>query len=397
MYYDFDKIYNRKNTASKKWDTMKSHFDTEEDTIPLWVADMDFQAPTPVVESLKERASQGIYGYTVQTESHLKSVENWFKHRHNWNIDKSWISHSPGILPALSLIIHTFTQLNDKIVVQSPVHHAFYRVIHQQGRQVVENKLNVKDGYYTMDLEDLENKFKEGAKMIILCSPHNPVGRVWNKEELINLGALCLKYNALVVSDEVWCDIVYNKNKFIPYASLSNEFANHSITCVSPSKTFNLMSLKTSSIITPNDSLRQQFDNALDAFSLAAPNHFSLIAGESAYNFGGEWLDQLLSYLKGNIKFINEFLANSMPKIHFTEPEGTYLVWLDFREIGLSEKELKRIIVEEANVCLDEGSIFGTGGEGFMRVNIACPRSIIKKGLENIYDALKSNPTIASI
>lgn len=392
MNYDFDIVQERQDTASKKWDAVQSHFGTEKDILPMWVADMDFRSPNPVMEALKERAEQGIYGYTIQTDSYLNSIVHWFSRRHGWLIEKEWISHSPGIIPALSLIIHAFTEPDDKVIVQSPVHHAFYRVLRLQERQILENQLHVENGYYTMDFEDLEKKLRDGAKMLILCSPHNPVGRVWNKEELTKLGELCSKYNALVVSDEVWCDIVYEPNKHIPYASISSEFANHSITCVSPSKSFNLMGLKTSAIVIPNNMMREKFESALNTFSLAAPSYFGVTALEAAYNHGEEWLDQLLEYLKGNVQYISEFLIKYMPNVRMTQPEGTYLGWLDFREFRLDDEQLKKIIVEKANVGFDEGPVFGTGGEGFIRLNFACPRSMIEKGLQQIYNAfLKSS------
>lgn len=393
MNYNFDDILERKNTASKKWDGVKDHFGTEKDILPMWVADMDFQVPYPIVKALKERAEHGIYGYTTRTDRYLDSIVDWFTNRHDWVIDKDWILHSPGVISALSLMIHTFTEPNDKVIVQSPVHHAFYRVINQQGRNVVENELHVENGYYTIDFNNLEEKMKDSAaKMLILCSPHNPIGRVWTNEELIKLGDLCSKHNILMISDEVWCDIVYEPNKHIPYASISHELANHSITCISPSKTFNLMGLNTSAIVIPNKSLRDKFENALNAFSLSAPNYFGSTALEVAYDNGEGWLDSLLEYLKGNIQFINQFLNEYMPDVQMVQPEGTYLAWLDFKKLELEDEKLEEIITTESNVGLDKGPIFGTGGEGFMRMNFACPRSTIEKGLQNIYQALKSAP-----
>lgn len=388
MKYNFNQYNNRRNTASKKWDTTQDHFNSDKKLLPMWVADMDFKSPEPVIEALRERVEQGIYGYTVRTDDYLNSIIDWFIHRHNWVIEKEWISHSPGIIPALSLILQSFTAPNDKVVLQSPVHHAFYRVVNLQGRKVVENKLQEENGYYTMDLDDLEKKFLDGAKVLFLCSPHNPVGRVWSRKELQKLGNLCTKYNVLVVSDEVWCDLVFKPNKHTPYADISKEFADNSITCIGPSKTFNLMGLKSSAIIIPNDDLRKEFEDSLNALFLGAPNYFGVAALEASYKKGEEWLNQLLQYLKINIEFIEEFLEKFMPYIRMHKPEGTYLAWLDFQELGLEDQDLKKKIIDEANLGLDDGPIFGAGGAGFMRLNFACPKSFLEKGLHNLYNAL---------
>ena len=394
MNYNFDLVHHRQRTASKTWDTIQQHFDTEQDILPLWVADMDFQSPQPVIDALKERASEGIYGYTIRTEQYLNAFINWFECRHGWKVEQEWISHSPGIIPALSLMIHQFTEPDDKIVVQSPVHHAFYRVIGLQGRKVVENRLHEEGGHYTMDFDDLEAKFRDGAKMLILCSPHNPVGRVWREDELKQLGELCEAYNVMVISDEVWCDLVFEPYKHIPYARISEELANHSITCVGPSKTFNLVGLKTSAMIIPNPKLRDKYESALNTFSLAAPSFFSVTAVEAAYNKGEEWLEQLMDYLGQNVDFIASFLEDHLPDVRMVKPEGTYLAWLDFRQTGLSDEELQQVIVEKANVGFDNGPIFGAGGEGFMRLNFACPQALLEKGLLNLENALKSSITM---
>ncbi len=397
MKYNFDERHDRQQTASKKWDGMRAHFNTDKELIPMWVADMDFKSPAPVIEALTARVEQGMYGYTLRTDAYLEAITSWFKRRHDWSIQKEWISHSPGIIPALSLIVHFFTEKDDKVVIQSPVHHAFYRVLRLQGRKVVENPLRLADGRYTMDLEDLEEKFIEGAKLFILCSPHNPVGRVWTEEELTRLGQLCKKYNVLVISDEVYSDVVYKPNKHIPYASISQDFADQSITCVAPSKTFNLMGLKTSVIITPNVEIRQQFKSAVQAFSLGAPGYFGITALENAYNHGEEWLEQLHDYLEGNIQFITEFLQKNIPDVQLIQPEGTYLAWLDFKKLGINDETLKEIMIEDAAVGFDEGPVFGTGGEGFMRMNFACPRSMLEEGMKNIHHALKTRTQRAEV
>ncbi|WP_106496279.1 MalY/PatB family protein [Lentibacillus sp. Marseille-P4043] len=395
MNYNFDQVNDRERTASKKWDTLSDKFGSDS-IIPMWVADMDFKSPERVVEALKERADQGIFGYTIRPDSYLSSIMNWFEKRHHWSIEKEWITHSPGIIPALSLIINKFTQASDKILVQSPVHHAFYRVIRSQGRGVVESPLKLENGRYQMDFEDLEQKIDSSVKMMILCSPHNPIGRVWSKEELIRLGEICVKHNILIVSDEVFCDLVFKDQTHIPFASISEEFAQHSITCVAPSKTFNLVGLKTSSIIIPNEGIRAKFDEVINAFSLAAPNYFGVVALENAYRYGDEWLDQLIDYLYGNLQYLKNNVEENLPNVHLIQPEGTYLAWLDFRDFGLSQEELNQLIVNESHVGFDAGSIFGTGGTGFMRMNYACPRATLKTALNALEKCCNQQSTTIS-
>ncbi|MBS4190177.1 pyridoxal phosphate-dependent aminotransferase [Bacillus sp. FJAT-49705] len=386
MKYNFDQVINRRQTASKKWDTLQEHFGTDSIT-PMWVADMDFLSPAPVIEALRERADQGVFGYSIRTDSYLTSIVDWFKRRYKWSIEKEWISHSPGIVPALSLIIHSFTQPGDKVIVQSPVHHAFYRVLKLQGREVVENPLRLENGRYTMDFDDLEAKLDSTVKMIFLCNPHNPVGRVWNKEELTKLGEICMKHNILVVSDEIHCDLVFKPHTYVPFASISEEFANHSITCIAPSKTFNLVGLQTSGIIIQNADIRTKFEGAVNAFSLATPNYFGIVALESAYRHGEDWLNQLLDYLQGNLQLLTEFFHEHLPEIKVIQPEGTYLAWLDFRDFNLDREELNQLVLEEAHIGFDDGPIFGSGGEGFMRMNFACPRSVLEKSLQQLKQA----------
>ncbi|MGY0692760.1 MalY/PatB family protein [Virgibacillus sp. FSP13] len=389
MNYNFDQVINRKHTASKKWDMLQEHFGTD-NIIPMWVADMDFLSPAPVIEALKNRADQGVYGYTIRTDSYLTSIVDWFKRRHGWSINKEWISHSPGIISALSLITHTFTQPGDKVMVQSPVHHAFYRVLKLQGREVVENPLTFENGQYRMNFDDFEAKLDPKVKVMFLCSPHNPVGRVWSKEELTKLGEICMKHNILVVSDEVHCDLTFKSQTHIPFASISEEFSNNSITCISPSKTFNLVGLKTSGIIIPNTNIRVKFENAINAFAMAAPSYFGVVALESAYRYGEEWLNQLLDYLQGNVHYLTDFINENLPKVKVIQPEGTYLAWLDFRELDLNRQELNKMVLEEAHIGFDDGPIFGTGGEGFMRLNFAAPRSVLEQGLQQLKQALNS-------
>ncbi|AMM91880.1 MalY/PatB family protein [Peribacillus simplex] len=389
MKYNFDQEIRRLNTDCEKWDKLESQFGVK-DVIPMWVADMDFQSPQPIIEALKQRVEHGVYGYTLRPDSYMESIVSWLKRRHRWSIEKEWITHSPGVIPALSLAIQSFTQKGDKIIIQPPVYHHFARVIQANGREIVNNPLKLENGHYSIDFADLEAKMDSTVKMLILCSPHNPIGRVWSKEELTRLGQICMKHNILVVADEIHCDFVYKTHTHIPFASISEEFANHSLTCIAPSKTFNLMGVQTSSIIIPNQQLRDRYDRELNTLSIGSPNIFGVVALEAAYRHGEEWLDQLLEYLQGNLEFTLNYFSKSIPQIKVIQPEGTYLVWLDCRELGFSVKELDEFMLRKARVAMNEGLIFGMEGEGFMRLNIACPRSMLKNALDGIEKAISS-------
>jgi len=389
MKYNFDIEICRLGTDCEKWDDLKNQFGVK-DVIPMWVADMDFQSPQPVIEALKQRVEHGVYGYGLRSESYFESIVDWLKRRHQWSIKKEWITHSPGVIPALSLSIQSFTKPGDKIMIQPPVYHHFARVIQAAGREVVTNPLVLENGHYSIDFEDLEAKIDETVKMLILCSPHNPVGRVWSKEELTRLGQICRKHNILVVADEIHCDFVFQTHTHIPFASISEEFANHSITCIAPSKTFNLMGVQTSSIIIPNGEQRDRFNQELQTTSIGSPNIFGAVALEAAYRFGEEWLDQVLDYLQGNLEYTLSYFRNNIPEINVIQPEGTYLVWLDCRELRFSGKELNEFMLQNARVAMNQGQIFGKEGEGFMRLNIACPRSMLQKALSGMENAVAS-------
>jgi cystathionine beta-lyase len=320
----------------------------------------------------------------------MESIAGWLIRRHRWPVEKEWITHSPGVIPAVSLAIQSFTEPGDKIIIQPPVYHHFARVIEANGRQIVNNPLILENGHYSMDFEDLEAKIDATVKMLILCNPHNPVGRVWSKEELTRLGQICTKHNILVVADEIHCDFVFKTYTHIPFASISEEFANHSLTCIAPSKTFNLMGVQTSSIIIPNQQLRNIYDQKLNTLSIGSPNIFGAAALEAAYRHGEEWLDQLLDYLQGNLEYTLSYFSNNIPQINVIQPEGTYLVWLDCRDLCFSVKELDGFILQRARVAMNGGHIFGTEGEGFMRLNIACPRSMLRNALHGIEKAVAS-------
>ncbi|MDF2681358.1 MAG: cystathionine beta-lyase [Brevibacillus sp.] len=387
MKYDFDQVINRVNTACEKWDDLQNRFGVS-DAIPMWVADMDFKSPPAVIEALRQRVEHGIYGYTYRPDSYSEAIVDWVERRHDWSIDRKWIAHSPGVLAALSVIIHSFSQHGDKVIIQTPVYHPFSRIIQSLGREVVNNPLKLENGRYTIDFADLEAKIDSGVKILVLCNPHNPVGRVWTQEELAMLGQICIKNNILVISDEIHCDLVYKGHKHIPFASISEEFADHSITCIAPSKTFNVAGLQTSCIIIPNEKLRDIFNQSINSLNIGSPNMFGIIAGEIAYQYGEEWLEQVIDYLQGNLDFLVRYFQENIPQIKVIQPESTYLVWLDCRELALATEKIDKFMLNKARVAMNEGYIFGEDGIGFMRMNIACPRSILERSLRQIEEAV---------
>jgi len=386
MAYNFDEIINRENSGSLKYDIRKQKFG-KEDVIPMWVADMDFRTPDFIVDALKQCAEKDIFGYFLFPDSYYKSIINWVKRHHQWEIQKDWISYCPGVVPALSLAVLAYTQPGDKIIVQPPVYHPFFFVIKDNKRQVVENPLLLKNGRFYMDFNDLEPKLID-AKMLFLSNPHNPGGMVWKKEELMQLAELCLKYNVLLISDEIHADLVFKPNKFIPVASLSSEIANNTVSFIAPSKTFNMAGLSSSSVIISNKSLKARFDETLHTIHVGLGNSFGIAATEAAYNHGDTWINELLDYISSNIDFVENYLKKHVPQIKMIRPEGTYLIWLDCRDLNLSDDELNRFFIEKANLGLNEGRTFGTGGNGFMRMNVACPKSIIEKALLNLKEAI---------
>jgi len=388
MNCDFDQIIDRQHTGSIKWDFNRRIFGRE-DILPLWVADMDFQAPEAVVEALVNRARHGIYGYSNGMEGYNKAIVDWMQKRHGWEIQEDWIAFSPGVVPALNELVRSLTEPGEKILIQSPVYPPFFQAIKNHGREVVNSELTLDNGRYTMDFVDLEEKFASGVKMMILCNPHNPVGRVWERGELERLGQLCLAHDVLVISDEIHCDLIYEGYQHIPFASLSPELAAQSIVCTAPSKTFNLAGLQTSNLIIPNAQLRQAFQASLNLTGIHNPNLFGITALEAAYQHGWDWLEQLMRYLKGNVEFLMSFLEQNIPQIQAIQPEGTYLIWLDFRALGMEPKALHQFLIHKAGVGLNAGYLFGPGGEGFERLNLGCPRSVLEEGLQRINTAVE--------
>lgn len=387
MKYNFDEVVDRKNNYSMKYDELKLKFG-KDDLIPMWVADMDFRTAEPIINAISKRVEHGIYGYTSRPDSYYESSSEWLSKRHGWNVDSKLMIHCPGVVPALSLIVREYTKPGDKIIIQSPVYYPFYDVIKDNQRELVLNPLKFVDGKYVMDYSDLEDKAKSGAKMIILCNPHNPVGRVWTKNELIKLGEICLRYGVRVVSDEIHSDLIYKNHKHVPFASISVDFLKNTITCIAPSKTFNLAGLQASILIMPNKEYRDKFDNILEVLDSKRNNCFSVVATEAAYRYGEEWLEQLLPYLEGNIDLINEYCRVNIPKIKPNKSEGTYFVWFDCKELGMSDEKLKDFMIDEAKIAFDFGFWFGIDGEGFIRMNIACPRTTIEKALNRMKTAV---------
>jgi len=387
MNYDFDTIIDRSGTSSSKWDRRKEDVE-EPDVLPMWVADMDFVSPPSVVEALRQRVEHGIYGYTERTDSYYEALTSWMKRRFGWDIQKEWIVYTPGVVVALNLIIQAFTQPGDKVIIQQPVYHPFSYAILNNRRRLVNNQLRIEKGRYVMDFDQLKGSIDRSTKLLILCSPHNPVGRVWTKEELLQLAAICLENDIILVSDEIHGDLILDGNIHTPTATLSAEIADITITCTAPTKTFNIAGLGVANTIISNADLYDRFHAVVSNTGLEMTNVFAKVASEAAYNHGEGWLSHLLIYLQRNYKFLISFLKTHIPRVNVFPLEGTYLAWLDFRELGLKDKELRRLLIHEARVWLDEGTKFGSGGEGFQRMNIGCPRKLLEEGLERIVSAI---------
>jgi len=388
MHYNFDKIINRDHTASVKFDLRKEVFG-KEDILPMWVADMDFKTPDFVIEALKKRLEHPILGYSYRPDSYYRSIINWVKRRHQWIIKKEWISFSPGIVPAINMAIMAYTEPGDKIIVQPPVYHPFFSAINNNNRIQVDNPLKLQNGRYFIDFKDLKAKLKD-AKMILLSNPHNPGGSVWTKEELQTLGELCVENDVLIMADEIHADLVFKPAKYLPMASVSPEIADQTVTFIAPSKTFNMAGLATSSVVTSNNILKEKFDQILDTIHIGMGNIFGTVASEAAYNHGDEWLDELLEYLSQNMDYVEQFITEYIPEIKVIRPEGTYLMWLDCSGLNLNNKDLKDFMIQDAGLGFNDGRMFGTGGEQFMRMNVACPKITIEQALIKLKEALLS-------
>jgi len=386
MSYNFDDIIDRDPTNSSKW-SLRKRIHGDEDIIPMWVADMDFASPPAVVEAVKARADHPIYGYTGVSDGYYEAFINWMEKRNGWKIEREWMCFTPGVVTAIDVAVQAFTHPGDKVVIQPPVYYPFSSAVLNNGRQLVENHLKLEDNRYVMDYEGLEKKIDARTKMIVLCSPHNPIGRVWERSELEKLVEVCAKKDILIVSDEIHSDLIIGKIKHTCIASISEDAANRVITLMAPSKTFNLAGLKTSNIVIPNKKLREAFSNVLRNNGYGA-NIFGLTAAEAAYAEGEEWLDALLEYLRGNLKTLEDYLAEKIPELRVFPVEGTYLPWIDCSGLNLDDPELNDLFLKKAKLWLDTGVMFGSGGSGFMRINIATPRSILMKALGRLENAV---------
>ena len=385
---DFDRIIDRKGTQSLKYDFAQKR-GMPEDVLPLWVADMDFETSSYIVDALIERARHGIFGYSEVKEPYFEILKGWMKRHHDWDIREEWLLKTPGIVTALALAVKAYTEPGDGVLLQLPVYYPFSEVIVDNKRKVVSNTLYLgEDNRYHIDFEDFERKIiEEKIKLFLLCNPHNPVGRVWTKEELIRLGDICVKHHVKVVSDEIHADFVF-RGRHQVFAGLKKEFEDISITCTSPSKTFNMAGLSISNIFIANQELRRQFRKKMDAAGISQLGIMGLVACEAAYSKGEEWYRAMHAYVKENIAFVKSFVEEKLEGVNMTEHEGTYLVWLDFRETGLTVEELEHLVIQKARLWLDSGKIFGDSGKGFQRINVACPRSVLAEALERIRAAL---------
>lgn len=400
MGINFDQEITRTGTSSAKWDFRvegeqfvegdHSHAERGVDRLlPLWVADMDFPSPEIVREALVARAQHGIYGYSAPDDSYYEAVIGWIAKRYGRSIRREWLSLTPGVVPAINMMVETFVKPGDKVLIQQPVYYPFFSAIENNGAQIVSNSLRLVNGRYEMDFDDLAKKAADPAvTMAILCSPHNPVGRVWTAAELRRFGEICLANDVLVVADEIHCDLIFDGHVFTSFAALSKEFEQRSIVCTAPSKTFNLAGLRTSNIIIPDQTVREAFSQTLLKHGLMGANTFGLVATEAAYRGGEEWLADVMAYVQENYRFMAAYLAQNLPQIKPVPTEGTYLVWVDFRALEMEPEARKKMMMDEAKVWLDEGEMFGPEGEGFERFNIACPRSLLAEALQRIDKAI---------
>ncbi|MEN6326555.1 MAG: MalY/PatB family protein [Syntrophomonas sp.] len=379
--YDFDEIIPRRSSHCAKWDEVGA------DLLPMWVADMDFKSPPGIIAALEARVRHGIFGYSGGYDSWYSALIDWMKNRYNWEPWREWITTSPGVVPALDMLVRALTDPDDQVIIQPPVYHPFFSVVHSNGRQLLENPLYYDGFKYRMDLKSLKHKLNSRVKLLLLCSPHNPVGRVWTHEELQAIGEICLEHDIVVVSDEIHSDLVMPGYQHTVFASIAPAFEQNCVICNSPSKTFNMAGIQASNIIIPNEKIRTAYKRILKTGELDLPNVFAVTAVEAAYTQGANWLQELIIYIHGNYIYLCNFIKEKLPRIRITEPEGTYLVWLDFRALGMDNQQLDTFIREQAGLRLSPGHIFGGAGSGFQRLNIACPRSVLKQALLKLENA----------
>ena len=385
MKYDFDKTIDRRATNSYKWDS------APEGALPMWVADMDFRTASAIIDALQKRVAHGIFGYTRVPDAYYDAVTSWFSRRHGWNIDREWIIYTSGVVPAVSAVIKALTVPGDKVIVQTPVYNCFFSSIRNNGCEIVSNPLRRTADTYEMDFDALERCAADPrAKVMLLCNPHNPAGRVWTPDELTRLGNICLRNGVTVVADEIHCELVYQGFKYTPFASLSDAFLHRSVTCVSPSKAFNIAGLQIANIVAFDNDLRSRIDKAININEVCDVNPFGVAATIAAYNEGEEWLNQLVDYLHGNYGVMAEFCRRELPEFPITRLEGTYLVWMDCSSLGMPSDALEHALLDDARLWLNAGTMYGAEGEGYMRWNIACPRSVMLDGLNRFLNFVRN-------
>lgn len=385
MKYDFDKTIDRRATNSYKWDS------APEGVLPMWVADMDFRTAPAIIDALQKRVAHGIFGYTRVPDAYYDAVTSWFSRRHGWDIDREWIIYTSGVVPAVSAVIKALTVPGDKVIVQTPVYNCFFSSIRNNGCEIVSNPLRRTADTYEMDFDALERCAADPrAKVMLLCNPHNPAGRVWTPDELTRLGNICLRNGVTVVADEIHCELVYQGFKYTPFASLSDAFLHRSVTCVSPSKAFNIAGLQIANIVAFDNDLRSRIDKAININEVCDVNPFGVAATIAAYNEGEEWLNQLVDYLHGNYEAMAEFCRRELPEFPITRLEGTYLVWMDCSSLGMPSDALEHALLEDARLWLNAGTMYGAEGEGYMRWNITCPRSVMLDGLNRFLNFVRS-------
>ena len=378
MKYDFDKITQRRGTNSYKWDSTD-----DKEVLPMWVADMDFPTAPCIINALEKRVEHGIFGYTRVPEEYYDAVISWFSRRHHWKPRREWFIYTSGVVPALSAVIKALTNVGDKVLTLTPVYNCFFSSIRNNGCELDSCALRYEDNTFSIDYEDLERRAADPkTTLMLLCNPHNPSGRVWTREELRRIGDICIKNNVVVVADEIHCELVHPGFTYTPFASVSEEFQKHSVTCVAPSKAFNIAGLQIANIIVENDEWRQRIDKAININEVCDVNPFGVIATIAAYNEGEEWVNQLLQYIHGNYLFFKDYCEEHLPQLPVAPLQGTYLAWMDCRSLGIPSEELEEELMKEAKLWLNAGSMYGKEGEGFMRWNLACPRQLVKEGLE---------------
>ena len=385
--YNFDEVIDRKGTNCIKVDKLDERYGRS-DLTAMWVADMDFRTPDFIIDAIRKRCEHEVFGYTFAGDEYYDSITTWVQYKHNWSIKREWISYIPGIVKGLGFVLQCFTKPGDKVIIQPPVYHPFRLVPEDMKREVVDNPLKLTDGGYEMDFEHLESIIDDKCKVLILCSPHNPAGIVWSKDTLAKLADICVKHNILVVSDEIHAEIVYPQFKHHPFPTVSKAAANCSITFMAPSKTFNIAGIVSSYSIIPNDELRKTFYSFLQAGELSDGTIFAYEATTAAYTYGAEWLQQMRTYVMENVRFVETFLEHHIPAIKAYLPQASFLIWLDCRELGLSQTDLVKLFRDEAKLALNDGAMFGVNGEGFMRMNIGCPRATIESALNALKKAV---------